>query len=202
MNIQTDQTPNKNTNLGQAPLVDTQQVAKKYFPKVVVMYEKATNVLHLIWLVNQRCWFNFWFNRINLPRYAKQILQRFQSNRKLNWSPAPPISVLRKTGAGSGKKTKLHPNTEIGGWGVAGWKQDWPQPFLKCCNISFVYGIWTDGVSKQHHLRCDWITKLSFCGGILFCPNFCAGINSHKCLFCGGILFCPNFCGGTINVGS
>ena len=38
----------QNTNLGQAPLVDTQQVAKKYFPKVPVMYEKATIVLHLI----------------------------------------------------------------------------------------------------------------------------------------------------------
>ena len=38
----------QNTNLGQAPLVDTPQVAKKYFPKLPVMYEKATNILHLI----------------------------------------------------------------------------------------------------------------------------------------------------------
>ena len=45
MNIQTDQTPNKNINLGQAPLVDTQQVAKKYFPKVPVMYEKINECI-------------------------------------------------------------------------------------------------------------------------------------------------------------
>ena len=48
MNIQTDQTPNKKYKSWPSPLADTQQVAKKYFPKVVVMYEKATNVLHLI----------------------------------------------------------------------------------------------------------------------------------------------------------
>ena len=120
MNIQTDQTPNKK-NLGQAPLVDTQQVAKKYFPKVPVVYEKATNVLHLIWLVNQRCWFNFWLSRVNLPRYTKQILQRFQSNRKLNWSPAPPISMLRKNGSRIRKKnetTPQHWNWGVGGGGV------------------------------------------------------------------------------------
>ena len=49
MNIQTDQTPNKKIQiLAKPPLVDTQQVAKKYFPKVPVMYDKITNVLHLI----------------------------------------------------------------------------------------------------------------------------------------------------------
>ena len=38
----------QNPNLCQAPLVDTPQVAKKYFPKFPVTYEKATNILHLI----------------------------------------------------------------------------------------------------------------------------------------------------------
>ena len=48
MNIQMDQTPNKKIQILAKPPWYTQQVAKKYFPKVPVMYEKATNVLHLI----------------------------------------------------------------------------------------------------------------------------------------------------------
>ena len=48
VNEHTNGPDSEQKNLGQAPLVDTQQVAKKYFPKVPVMYEKATNVLHLI----------------------------------------------------------------------------------------------------------------------------------------------------------